>query len=542
MSQEKSGDSRTLRIAVRNLVEYTLRSGDLELDLMGTGRPLEGIRMHQQIQARRGPEYAREVPVSLTTERGGFSLTVCGRIDGVWSGPEGTGIEEIKTTRRGLEDLLESDQPMHWGQAQVYAYLYCRQCGLSGMEVRLTYGHLDTGKARSVTRHFSIEELEAFFFRLLDCYLPWARELAQWAGLRDRSLAELGFPHAGFRPGQRHMAVAVYRRIGDGGSLLVQAPTGIGKTLAALFPALKRQGEGRTDKIFYLTARTPVRAVAEAALDSLRPGGMRLKSLTLTAKEKICFQPEAACNGEECEFARGYFDRLHDAVSEAFSRDAWTRGVVEEIARHHRICPFEFSLELSLWSDLVVCDYNYAFDPRVHLRRFFAEETGSYVFLVDEAHNLVDRSREMFSAELSLAPFQAIRSSLRSELPGIYRRIGRIASWLKRTGEACPPGGDAITLEEPPKDLVPMLRRFLSHTEKWLALNRRASFRRELSQLYFSVHAFLRIYEQVDGAYATCMNRSRDGNIRLKLFCLDPSERMRDALRRCRSAVFFPPP
>ena len=537
MTAPPDPDHKThLRIGVRALAEQVLRSGDLEAGFFGSGRALEGIRAHQKVQRMRPPEYRAEVPVALAISTDCFVLTVSGRMDGVLVGDDRTLVEEIKTTSRSLENLVPS--PLHWGQARAYAYLFTCQEPAPAVTVRLTYVHLDTGEVRQFEEHPGPAALEGFFNDLVARYLAWAGVLAGWKERRRAAIEALNFPYAGFRPGQREMAVAVYRAVTGRDRLMVQAATGIGKTMAAIFPAVKAMAGEGADRIFYLTARTTGRLAAEKAFEVLGDGGLRFKVLTLTAKERVCFTPNAACHPEECPFARGYYDRLPGAVRELFAQDAMTRSALETVARDRRICPFEFSLEMALWADAIVCDYNYAFDPRVYLRRFFCEDGGDHVFLVDEAHNLVDRSREMFSAEIRKQAFLDVRRQIRDALPGIYRLLGKINTRLLKDAKACETAGGWHWEDRVPDGLIPLLRRFLFAVEAWLVKNLRTEFRQGLMDLYFGVLGFVRVSERYDRAYATCYCREGK-DLRVKLFCMDPAGQMAEALSRCRSAVFF---
>jgi DNA excision repair protein ERCC-2 len=372
----------------------------------------------------------------------------------------------------------------------------------------------------------------------VDRYLAWAVRVADGWRRRDASLAVLEFPFGVFRPGQLEMADAVRRTLRAGGRIFIQAPTGIGKTMAVLFPAVITLAEGLSRKIFYLTARTTGRQAAEKALEELRRRGMRLKSLALTAKERICFQPGGACTPEECGYAKGHYDRLPDARAEMFESDAWTRDAVEEIARRRQVCPFDFSLELSLWADLIVCDYNYAFDPKAYLRRFFLEGEDGYVFLIDEAHNLVDRSREMFSAEIRKQPYLSLRRSLKSQLPAVHRHLGRINAWMLSGRKRCLEDGNPRAEASPPESLGPLLKDFINAAAKWLEKNEKAGFREELLERYFESNGFLRVAERFDETYAA-LSEALPKDFRLKLFCIDPSRQFAEALQRCRAAVFF---
>jgi DNA excision repair protein ERCC-2 len=530
---------KVLKIGVRDLVAHVLCSGDLQFGFFATARPVEAIRAHQKIQQARPSNYQAEVPVSHQIETDLIILDVGGRIDGVYTDAERVCIEEIKTTVRNLDDAAQVENPVHWGQLKCYAYIYATTQSLSEIDIELTHCQLDTGETRTLRQSVTTAELASFFQDLLSRYLEWAETVVRWGSRRDESIRELDFPYCHYRPGQRDFAVAVYRTIKDSGQLLAQAATGIGKTMAALFPAVKALAEGSSSKIFYLTARTTGRMAAEKALDELRHRGLRLKSLTITAKDKICFNPNSACHPDECEFARGHFDRLNGALKDMFRADQFSREAIERMSQAHRVCPFEFSLTLSLWTDCIICDYNYAFDPRVFLRRFFLEENGNYTFLIDEAHNLVDRSREMFSAELFKQPVLNLRRRLRHDLPAISKNLGQINSWMGRARRKCDAGSIPMCSEKKsPDGLLPLLRNFLRMTERWLSRNIKTPFREDLLELFFGVSGFLRVAEQYDESYATCFEKINK-DLKLKLFCIDPSGQLKSALTRCKAAVFF---
>ena len=532
----------TLHIAVRNLVEHVLRSGDLELEFFSSSRSIDAIRAHQAIQQSRPENYLAEVAVAYQVDVHPFSLHISGRIDGVFTGTAGnanlTTVEEIKTTTQDLEIIAAAANPLHWGQAKVYAYLYATAQNLDRIGVQLTYVQLETGKRRELTEIFDVDDLKAFVFDLVSRYVQWAATIIDWAKVKKRSIDQLAFPFAAYRSGQRQMAVAVFRAIQQNNQLIVQAATGIGKTMAAVFPTVKAMGEGHTTKMFYLTARTTARTVAENTFARLSENGLRFKTLTLTAKDKICFRPEAACSADECDYAKGYYNRIQAAVADIFQTDAFTQPVVEQFARTHRVCPFEFTMELALWVDAIICDYNYAFDPRVYLRRFFGEATGDYTFLVDEAHNLVDRSRDMFSAVLLKQSFLDLRRAVKSDLPGVHSILGKINTWMLKARKKCKPDGGAYIEKSPPEGILTLLKQFLFATEKWLVKNRKASYRDVLLELYYDVMAFNRVFDQYDDSYATCYERNRK-DLSVKLFCIDPSPQLREALQRCRAAVFF---
>jgi DNA excision repair protein ERCC-2 len=538
-----------IQVSVRILVEYASRSGDISLGFTGPSRPVEGIHGHQAIQHTRPENYTPEVPISHVTETETISLNIIGRIDGILEEHDRVIIDEIKTTYSDLEKLAGKENPSHWAQAKIYAYMYATAHHMDGIDAQITYYHLPTGEALEKRKSFSFPELERFFREIVDPYLEWMDKTISWECKRNESISALDFPFPQYRPGQRKMAVHVYRAIKDGTRLMVQAATGIGKTMAVLFPAIKARGQGKGAKIFFLTARTTGRAAAEQAMDELRQKGLRFKSLTITAKEKICPNPDKACTGEDCTYARGYYDRVGKAVEQTFlETDVYTRKAIEKAAAAYHVCPFEFSLDLSLWVDCIICDYNYVFDPRVFLRRFFLEKRTDHTLLIDEAHNLVDRSRDMYSGALRKKVLLDVRRLLKESLPSIYRSIGRINTWMVKARKECEEKGDVHSQQEAsvdhysqqkaPVDLYPRLRRFLKFSEDWLSENRPTPFRDDLLALYYDVHGFLRISEYYNEGHVTRSEKEKT-DLLVKLFCIDPSSHLAGTLNRCRSVVFF---
>ena len=348
---------KILRISVRDLVEYGCRSGDLESEFFGINRAVDAIRVHQRIQRSRPANYQAEVPVSFRIEEDDFSVLIGGRIDGVYSScgsSADTVIDEIKTVSKWPDADPWPENPMHWGQAKVYGFMYAVQHELKEVGIQLTYCHIDSGEIREQRRTAAAGDLELFFQELIEGFLAWARTIISWCRQRDETIQSLQFPFSAYRPGQRRMAVESYRAVQAGDQLLVQAATGIGKTLAVVFASVKAIADGCTDKIFYLTARTTGQAAAENAIAVLHSQGLRLKSLTLTAKDKICFQPGSGCNAEECEFARGYYDRRNAALRQIIVQDGMDRLYLEKVCRRHRLCPFALSLELALYADCII--------------------------------------------------------------------------------------------------------------------------------------------------------------------------------------------
>lgn len=370
-----------------------------------------------------------------------FSLLIEGRADGIWTEEAFTTIDEIKGTFREVDRMTEPMR-VHLAQARCYAYIYSEQNQLDKAGVRMVYANLETEDVRYFTENWEWPVLKAWFDDLMERYYRWLSFQADWTEQREASLKKLVFPYE-YREGQRELAAGVYRSILRKKRLFIQAPTGVGKTLSALFPALKAVGEGLGDKIFYLTARTITRMVAADTLDLLREQKMRVKSLVLTAKEKLCICQEVQCDPDHCPRAKGHYDRINDAVYDLWTKgpDSCTREVILTQAEKYQVCPFELSLDLSLWMDVIICDYNYVFDLNVYLKRFFGEGVkGEYLFLVDEAHNLVERGRNMYSAAVCKEEILEIRKLIRGKDPVLVKALDRCNKYLLTLKRECESG------------------------------------------------------------------------------------------------------
>lgn len=530
----------TIKISVRNLVEFVLRSGDLVSTFMGSSRNVDAIKVHQKIQKSAPKEYKSEVAFSYTIEDKEIALEVGGRADGIIEEEDRVIIDEIKTTTRPLEFVEEDYNELHWAQAKCYAFIYAKENSLEDIYVQLTYYQMDTKEIKRFIKPFTFLELENFFYSLVEKYIDWAKMQQSWIEKRNDSIKELQFPFIDYREGQRKLAVSVYKTIVEGKKIFAQAPTGIGKTIATLFPAIKAMGEGHTSKIFYLTAKTITRTAGEKSIEKMRKQGLSIKNLTITAKDKICFRPEENCDPEKCEFAKGHFDRINEAIKDIFREDGLSREVIERYAKEHRVCPFEFSLELANFADCIICDYNYVFDPRVYLKRFFLDGTTDFTFLIDEAHNLVDRAREMFSAEFSKREVLKLKKDTSQEAKEISKVLNKINSEMIKLRKICEESNSAYIDKESPKDIVPFLREFSFHAEKWFLENKenKQSFKDELMEFYFKILGFIRTYEQYDGRYVTYGEKDSD-DVKLKLFCLDPSYLLQEGMKRGKSSILF---
>ncbi len=404
-----------IRISVRNLVEFVLRHGDIDNRHKASpdNAMQEGGRIHRMIQRRMGAGYQAEVSLKYTQENEKYLLVVEGRADGILREEGQVTIDEIKGTYRELA-RMKGPMPLHIAQAKCYGYMYGVQNKIPLLRIRMTYCNMPSEEIRHFYQEYTFAELEEWFQELIRSYVRWADYTWEWSRLRESSIQGLSFPFP-YREGQKELAANVYRTIYHGRKLFLEAPTGVGKTISTIYPAVQAMGKGMGKKLFYLTAKTITRTVAEDTLALLRKKGLHFKSVILTAKEKICFMEETECNPEYCPYARGHYDRINEAVFDLLTaRESFSREVVEEYAQKHQVCPFEMCLDMSLFSDAVIGDYNYLFDPHACLRRFFSENTGGeYLFLIDEAHNLLERGREMYSAALWKEQFMELRRELK---------------------------------------------------------------------------------------------------------------------------------
>lgn len=575
-----------IKLAVRQLVEFLRKTGSIDSRFTGFDRANEGARIHRRLQKAAGEGYAAEVFLTQTREVSGIAFTIEGRADGIFEDEHGTTvIDEIKTTALPIEELREDGSPCHWAQGMVYGAIYAKQKALDALDVRLTYYQIDTNEIVRYTRHFTAAALDAFFEGLLRDYVPWAGRQLDWTARRDESLQALRFPFEAYRPGQRALAGEIYRACKGGQRLFCQAPTGIGKTMSALFPALKALGEGSGEKLFYLTARNTTQAAAEDALSRLRAAApaLALRSVTLTAKEKACLckddEGRPSCLPERCPYAKGYYDRVRDALAALLDGGdgCFSRAALAAAAQRFTVCPFELGLDLSTWCDVVIGDYNYLFDPVVKLRRFF-DAAGDWLFLIDEAHNLPDRARAMYSASFSKASLTEAKRSLgpgKSALKTALRKADKaflearraVAELAPRHGalpaEAAPaeakqtslldaPEAEtAFALPEPlfaedgtvffrelPAGLLKPLQALTAPLQDWLEQHPDAEAHTALLDLYFKVQDILRAAERYDEHF-TAQLTAYGSALDLHILCLDPAPFVDASLSGGRAAALF---
>ncbi|WDV46101.1 ATP-dependent DNA helicase [Clostridiaceae bacterium M8S5] len=530
-----------VKISVRNLIEIILRHGDLDNRFRSNVRAVEGTKAHQKVQSMQKSNYNAEVSLKQEIELDEFIFDIEGRADGIIipnKQEELVIIDEIKSTTMMLNQIDDTFNLLHWAQAKTYAYIYSLQNDLDIIGVQLTYYNIKTKELKKINKQYKKEELKDFVYEILEQYIVWAKLIKEWREKRNESIKAVDFPYKNYRQGQRKLAVGVYRAMEDEKNIFVQAPTGIGKTISTIFPAVKALGVGLRDKIFYLTAKTITRQAAEEAFVLLRREGLRFKSITLTAKEKICFIEECSCNPDDCEFAKGHFDRINDALLDIMeSEDEFSRMIIEKYAIKHKVCPFEYALDLAIWADCVICDYNYVFDPIVYLRRFFDTEQSNYTFLIDEAHNLVDRAREMYSAQINKKKFMNLKKITKGKEKKIHKLLGKVNSFMISLKNECEEKGFYIQKSEP-EELYYIFMKLNRELEEFLTEGQKTDYYNDLLELYFDVYRFLKISEFYGDNYITYAQKQKK-DIILKIFCQDPSMVLSECISRGKTSVFF---
>lgn len=585
----------SVALPVRQLVEYVFLSGSIDSRMQSMESLQEGTKAHQRIQETYGEGDRKEVYLSAEIFCDGLMFAVDGRCDGLLATEPAPTIDEIKSTRADLATL--EDKPVHWAQALFYAYMYARDEGLPAIGIQLTYVHKDTGETKRFHRETSFGELEEQVMHILRQYAPYAKLKQRHEETRDASIHALAFPFDHYRAGQRKLAGAVYKTIGEGVSLYAKAPTGIGKTISTTYPAIKAIGGGLLKRLYYLTARTTTRAAAEDALRHMQNRGLHIHSVTITAKDKICFQDEVRCDKEHCPFADGYYDRINGAILDMLEHETiMSRATIEQYARKHTVCPFEMSLDAAYASDAVICDYNYVFDPRISFKRQYAEGKKATALLVDEAHNLVDRARDIFSAELTRWPFQTLQREQKGGHRGLYEASKAINEYFVALRKSIEDNKDKpIVSDMLPDELVKHAERFALAAEQVLEGGYGGAFGQgatggfgvgsgnmasapagtsgapdasgasgaglagvipgasganaisgngggdgdtTLLDAYFAVQQFLRTAKLYNERFATFAEVTRL-DMRVKLFCMDPSELLKEAAKGYRSHVYF---
>ena len=482
-----------------------------------------------------GMEYRAEVPLKLEVPQEQYVLALEGRADGIITNVDGVTVDEIKCM---YTDVTRFEEPIfvHKAQAMCYAYIYALQNGLDQISVQLTYCDLDTEEICRFEEAFSFFWLERWFQDMMEAYRKWTDFQFAWRKIRQTSIQTLEFPFP-YREGQYKLVGDVYRTIHRKKILFIQAPTGTGKTISTLFPAIRAVGENLGDKIFYLTAKTITRTVAKDTCDLLKAKGYRGKVIVLTAKEKMCPCEEMDCNPSNCLRAKGHYDRVNDAVYDLITTEEdFTRERMLAQAEKYQVCPFEMSLDASLYADIIICDYNYVFDPNVYLKRFFSEEEkGDYIFLVDEAHNLVERGREMYSAVLVKEEILTVKKLVRGKDRKLEAALEKCNRQMLEWKREC----ETYTIYESIGAFAFSLMRLMSLLDIFLQSRGEMPERKEVTEFYLNLRHFMNMFERVDENYVLYSDFDETDRFCLHLYCVNPSVNLQECLERGKSTIFF---
>ena len=531
-------EKEQIKISVRNLVEFILRSGNLDnrrTSAADKEAMQKGSKIHRKIQKQAKVSYRAEVPLKWEEEYPDFIIQIEGRADGIIDDAEECVIDEIKGVYRDLH-FLEEPVPVHKAQAMCYAYFYASQMEISKIEVQMTYCHLETEEIKRFREEFSVPYLKKWFENLLCEYYKWGNFQYQRRIERRKSMKGLEFPYP-YRKGQKELVSGVYHTMRAEKQLFIQAPTGIGKTMAAVFPAVRAVGEGYGDKIFYLTAKTITRTVAEEAFHILKEKGLSYKTISITAKEKLCLCEETDCNPEKCPYAEGHFDRVNTAVFEILNeKDTYLREDLLEQAEKHRVCPYEMCLDISSWVDAIICDYNYVFDPNVHLRRFFGDGVkGDYLFLIDEAHNLVERGRKMYSAVLRKEDFLETAKIVKEHSARLYKILKKCNRLMLEYKREC----DGCAVMENIAGLSLQLMNLLGEIENFLEKEHEEKVQKAVLEFSFPVRHFLNMYDISDENYVIYSHYDEEQRFLITLYCVNPKRNLQECLNKGKGTVFF---
>ena len=536
-------DKIIIKESVRGIIEYVLKTGSIDDRYMGSSRALEGTMAHQKLQSSNEKVYSnyqKEVKLQEAFEIDNVTLIVDGRADGIIIEDNDVYIEEIKSTMKSLILIDEDYNELHWAQAKFYAYIYSIQNYIEIINIRLSYFNIETEEVKSFNKSFHRKDLEKFVLSIIDEYKKWVILKSNLLSERNESIKKLRFPFKTYRKGQKELAVTCFNTIKEKAVLFAQAPTGIGKTISTMFPAVKSLGEDRGERVVYLTAKTITRTVAEEAVNRLKDNGLICRNITLTAKEKICFKDKSSCNPENCEYALNYYDKVNDVIFEMLKEENnFTREKIEEYARKEKLCPFELALDLSLWCDLIICDYNYAFDSRARLKRFFEEDVNKNILLVDEGHNLVDRARNMFSAEIYKEKILKASKLVKGKAPNLYKALNSINKYLIEVRkEVQESEGTSIYKKDEYKDLYKLLRIFLKECDEYLIKATNTQGYDEIKDLYFEIRAFISISELYSKEYVTLVEINKN-DVKVKLFCVNPSKNLSKIVQGSYSTIIF---
>lgn len=523
------------RISIKNLIEVVKRSGDIDNRRTSEHTALEGARIHRMLQKEAGDNYQAEVYLSYQTTLNDQPFVIDGRADGLIINDNQYMIDEIKTSEIPFEQIKANTLNMYWYQAMCYGFIVCVEHDLKQIDIQLTYYQTIDKEVTKTVKSFAFDELKEFVDGLLNEHAKWHKFVLDWNGIRNESLKTIDFPYPKYRQGQKELSIAVYKSIYAKKKLYVEAPTGVGKTISTLFPTLKAMSQGLSSKIFYLTAKTITRSVVVDAIKQFKKQDLKLKAIVIYAKDKICFLDERNCNPEACVYAADYYDKLNHCLYDLINHnDVIDLDIITKYAMQYQVCPFELTLDASVFMDLIICDYNYLFDPNVYLKRFFENKKNDYTFLIDEAHNLVNRSREMYSAIINLDSFNKAKVIVKEDR-SVLSRLNKVIIIIKDLAKAQEQVMQAY--QHPFDDLTYALFNLSEYLSLWLINHQDNQDLDVVLDLYFLILKYLKISDLYDESYVNYLEMKRD--IIIKQYCIDPHDNLANMLEKGRSSILF---
>ncbi len=553
-----NSESCAVELSVSELCLLALRSGDIGSSFAISEPRNDAKELYYKLQSEAGAYYNPDVELFNTQRLGDIYCTFCAKVDGIIRKSGKIEVDKIKCVK-GREASFVPDE-LTLGILKCYSYFVCVRDGLKTVDGRVSYYNLDTKRLKYFRYKFLFSELESFYLGLLERIRYRVEICAARASFELFAAENARFPYSQLREGQETMIRACYDAIKHGGRVFIEAPTGTGKTISALFPALRALGKGYCDKIFYLTPKTATRREAFLAAGKLHSGGCPQRTVVLTAKEQLCqcsarnHAERRSCAELGCPNSKGYYDRVDAALREMLDNyRGYPRSLILEVAKKYGVCPYELSLDLSELCDIIICDYNYAFDPSVYLRRYFGAEADArnekYVFLVDEAHNLADRARDMYSAELRLSDFEETAALAVQDVCGeeIEQMLSPLIASIKSIKKLC--RNDIISDGEGnergfyissqlPERIGRALDSFSKKCIEWIRKNRNHPLRQKMDMLLSAVKKYITISEYFDKKFRFYAEIA-DGDISARIYCLDPSDIMDSMLTRAVSSVMF---
>lgn len=528
-----------LNLSVHQLVDFVLRSGDIDNRVFNRSSMNEGTLLHALYQSKQNDNYLSEIPLEVTLNVDDIEIHIEGRADGIIKkSKKKYVIDEIKTTVADLETFYKDNEAWHLGQAELYGFMFAKQNKLEDIELRLTYISQKKHSDKLIKNYFySYLELEQKVIGYIEEYLEFYHIILTIQKERDESLKNVTFPFKNFRKGQKELSKYSYVIASKGGELFVEAPTGIGKTMSTLFPAIKSLEKDELAKIFYLTAKASGKENAHLACKIIMDKGAKLTSIIITAKDKICFCKGKGCNPDECPYTKGYFSKIGSILKYALlTYHDFDLKTITDLAYQYEVCPFELELDLSLYSDIIICDYNYLFDPISYMKRYFDEDSSHYLALIDEAHNLVDRSRDMYSEIIKEEDFRDAKKSVKtSSHRPLKNALAKLTKYFNIQHDLHEI--KSYQVDSLPEDMIKALTRF---NEAMLDINKNYhdEVSKELLDFYLNVNRFLKIYEISNDSFLFNIKMERK-NMNIEMYCLDASSYLKAIVNRLKGAIFF---